>query len=164
MKRRTPLSLEDAVFQTHAVLGDAGVETVTGKSARLVRAWSDPDDDAHNIPLFQALRLDRAMVARRETPLILTAYRADLRAAAGAASGITDPVARLADAMTEMGDLAGELRRASCPTGDGGRQITPEEARAILRALTDLRGVLDALERDVVAALPTGPRPVGVAS
>ncbi|RJF81103.1 hypothetical protein D3877_12835 [Azospirillum cavernae] len=162
-KRRDPLSLEDAVFLTHAVLGDATIESVTGKSARLARAWSDPDDDGHNIPLFQALRLDRAMVARGETALILAAYRADLRKAAEFASGITDPVARLADAMAEMGDLATELRRARCPSGDGGRQITPEEARAVLHALSDLRGVLDALEQDVLAALPA-PRPVGVAS
>lgn len=161
-KRRDPLSIEDAVFLVHASLGDSRVEEVTGKSARLVRMWSDPDDDAHRIPLIQAVRLDRAMVLRGDAPPIMTAYKAELRKATTTASSVTDPMARLADAMTEMGDLANELRRARCPSGDGGRQITPEEAREILRALAELRGVLDGLEQDVVAAIPAL-RTVGVA-
>ncbi|ALG75168.1 hypothetical protein VY88_27070 [Azospirillum thiophilum] len=162
-KRRDPLSLEDAVFLAHACLGDSGVEEITGKSARLVRMWSDPDDDGHKIPLIQALRLDRALVVRGEHPSILTAYKAELRRAHAAATVPGDPMARLVDAMAEMGDLAEELRRARCPNGEGGRQITPEEAREILRALGDLRGELLALETDVVAGLPTL-RPVEVAS
>ncbi|MCG5239551.1 hypothetical protein MCW82_07185 [Azospirillum doebereinerae] len=154
-KRRDPLSLEDGVFLVHASLGDALIEEITGKSARLVRMWSDPDDDAHRIPLVQAVRLDRAMVARGEHPPILTAYKADLRRALASTTVPGDPMARLAEAVAEMGELAEELRRARCPRGDAGRQITPEEAREILRAVAELRVVLLALEEDVLASLPT---------
>lgn len=162
-KRRVPLSLEDAVFLAHAHLGDEAVERVTGKSARLVRMWSDPDDDGHRIPLIQAVRLDCACVERGAPAHILTAYKAELRRAAAMATGVTDPMARLADAMGEMGDLADELRRARCPESDGGRQITAEEARGILAAVGELKQVLDALEHDVTALLPAGPRKVEVA-
>lgn len=162
-KRRDPLSLEDAVFLVHASLGDAQVEAVTSKSARLVRMWSDPDDDAHRIPLFQALRLDRAMIGRGEAPPILTAYKAELRRAADGTAVPGDPMARLAEAMVELGDVAEAVRQARCPKSDGGRQITAEEGRDVLRELAVLRGVLDALERDVTASIPAGPRAVEVA-
>ncbi|MCG5240069.1 hypothetical protein ACIU1J_01820 [Azospirillum doebereinerae] len=154
-KRRHALSLEDGVFLVHAELGDSVIEEVTGRSARLVRMWSDPDDDAHRVPLYQAVRLDRAMVERGQHPPILTAYKVELRRAFASATVPSDPMARLTDAMIEMGDLAEEVRRARCPRGEGGQQITAEEARDILRALSELRAVLLGLEEDVHAALPT---------
>lgn len=163
-KRRDPLSLEDGVLLAHAFLGDTGVESITGKSARLVRMWSDPDDDAHRIPLIQAVRLDRAMVARGEAPPIITVYKAELHRAAGWAAIPGDPLARLADAMTELGDVAAAVRQARCPKSDGGQQITAEEARTVLRELGELRRKLDDLERDVTAAIPAGPRAIEVAS
>ncbi len=159
-KRREPLSLEDAVFLVHATLGDSRVEEITGKSARLVRMWSDPDDDAHRIPLIQALRLDRGMVQRGEAPPILTAYRTELRRTADAALSPGDPLARLSDVMVELGDVAAAVRRACCSGGDGGRRITADEAREVLRELAELRGQIDAFERDVTAAVPARPRAV----
>lgn len=146
------------MFLAHATLGDAQTESVTGKSARLVRMWSDPDDDAHRIPLMQALRLDRAMVQRGEAPPILTAYRAELRRTADAALSPGDPLARLSDVMAELGDVAAAVRRACCPGGDGGRQVTADEAREVLHELAELRGQIDAFERDVTAAVPGRPR------
>lgn len=153
-KRRRPLSIEDGVTVALAILGDEQAEAATRKSARLVRSWSDPDDDAHHIPVYQALRLDRACVATGEAPPILTAYRAELRRAAVAETKASDPMLRLAEAMGEMGDVAEELRRSRSHDGPGGHAIVPEEARAILSHVAELRAALDALEQDVTALLP----------
>lgn len=153
-KRRVPLSIEDGVTVALAILGDGDAEAATKKSARLVRSWSDPDDDAHHVPVYQALRLDQACALRGEAPPILTAYRAELRKAAASATMAGDPMARLAEAMAEMGDVADELRCSRAADSPGGRQIMPNEARAILSQLAELRAVLDALEGDVVALLP----------
>ncbi len=158
-KRRKPLSVEDGVTVALAILGDEQAEGATRKSARLVRSWSDPDDDAHHIPVYQALRLDRACMLLGEAPPILTAYRAELRRAQASSRETGDPMARLADAMAEMGDVAEELRRARATCGPGGKSIVPSEAQAILTQVAELRAVLDALEHDVIALLPA-PAPV----
>lgn len=160
-KRRKPLSVEDGVTVALAILGDEQAEGATRKSARLIRTWSDPDDDAHHIPVYQALRLDRACMLLGEAPPILTAYRTQLRRAAAEVREPGDPMARLAEAMAEMGDLAEELRSARAVCGPGGKAILPEEARAILTQAAELRAVLDALEHDVTALLPV-PAPVEV--
>lgn len=157
-KLRAPLSVEDAVNLIHATVGGPEACRITGKSDRLIRMWSDPDDDAHQIPIYQAIRLDAAMVARGLAPPILTAYRASLRDAVPV-SVAQCPSHRLADVMVEVGDVAGAIRAAVCPNGAGGSVITAAEARQILHELAEARTALDTIERDVLATIPPPPLP-----
>ena len=68
-KLRAPESIEDAVFQAVALLGEPLIEAAAGVSASLVRKWSDPDDQAHRIGLHQALAIDEALVRAGHAPV-----------------------------------------------------------------------------------------------
>lgn len=131
MKRRAPYTIHSAVQRALGILLDDGVQAATGRSARLVRAWSDPDDDERHIPLYQALNLDVACVQAGEPPPILAVYRERVRHAVAPAHSPADPWERLAEVMEEVGDLSGELRAATCPHGPGGRELTAQERAEI---------------------------------
>lgn len=160
-KLRTPLSIEDAVTLVYATVGGPEACRITGKSDRLIRMWGDPDDDAHQIPVYQAIRLDSALVARGDAPAILTAYRAALRDATTDPQAVACPSVRLLDVVAEVGDVAAAVRAAVNPGSSGGAAITPSEAKRILHEVGELRGTLDAMERDVLARI--GPVAVGAA-
>jgi len=152
-KRRAPDSIEDAVTQALAILGDAGASAATGKSARLVRQWGDPDADAHQIQHQQALRLDLACIAEGEAPPFHTHFAEQIRRATQKAGGTLHPVERLAEVMAEVGDVAAAVRAGLLPSSPGGSRFTHDEAATLRRELAELRAVLDCLDADVVAAL-----------
>ncbi|WP_431856626.1 phage regulatory CII family protein [Azospirillum sp.] len=153
-KQRPPLTVEDAATQALAILGDEGAARATGKSARLVRFWGDPDDDGHRIPLHQAQALDLACIAAGAQAPFYQHYRVLMRRAAVAAVDPQHPMARLSEVMSEVGDVAGELRQALRPDGAGGSAITASEGRDVLREIAEARASLDRLEADVIAAVP----------
>jgi hypothetical protein len=140
VKLREPLSICDATRKAHAALGDAGVRAVTGKSAALVLKWSDPDDDAHHIPLHQAIALDVAMVKARLPPPHLDVLRAAIEEALipfdlapAAPRTLSQRVAGLAK---ECGDFAGLVMAAE---KDG--RVTRIERK---RLHNELQDVIDA--------------------
>ena len=75
-KPRAHPSIEDAVQYAHAILGDATVYEITGKSASLVSKWADPDCDTHHLPLFQAVALDAHLVLQGHQPAIFETTQA----------------------------------------------------------------------------------------
>ncbi|WP_068489894.1 phage regulatory CII family protein [Paramagnetospirillum marisnigri] len=156
-KLRRPLSIEDAIQRAHGMLLDAGVEAATGKSARLARSWSDPDDDAHRIPLHQAIAMDAACVIAGQPAPIREAYDAELSRAVealGSAPNHTpiDLFDRLAQALSNLGDISSEVRAARHPDSQGRSMLTAAERADILRSIGIARSTLDRLAKDVEAS------------
>jgi len=73
-KLRAPNSIEDAVFQAVALLGEEAVGKAAGVSASLVRKWSDPDDQAHRIGGHQMLAIDKALRAEHHSPVFAALF------------------------------------------------------------------------------------------
>ncbi len=90
-KLREPESIEDAVFQAVALLGEEPVAKASDVSASLVRKWSDPDDPAHRIGLHQALAIDKALIDAGHAPVFRALFEALMPVEATAAEPI-EPV------------------------------------------------------------------------
>lgn len=134
-KVRPPASLWDAVTQVLAIVGDDGAAQVTGKSARLVRYWGDPDDD-REIPLRQALALDMACLAAGHAAPIAAWYRAQVLAADPGTCA--HPMTLLADLVTELGEVSEGLARSLGPDSPGGAAVTAGELADLMARLADL--------------------------
>jgi hypothetical protein len=151
-KRRTPLSVADAVMQAIGLLGISDAALAIGCNDREVWFWADPDSDRRPIPLPWAAKLDLACMAAGEAPPLWRAYRALL--AAGARRQGCDPAAALGLVMMEVGDVARALAAAAAPEGAAGTAWTAAEAAAVLREVDEARQALDKIEAAVHARLP----------
>lgn len=151
-KLRPPGSIEDAMVQALAILGDAGVEKATGKSAGLARKWSDPDADDHHIQLRQAAALDAAcLFAGQDGPFgkaFPGAVAARLEALGGPAAGAAakDPLARIASVTADLGDVAREVAKAAA---DG--RFDAAECKRIFDELHEMIREAEKLFADVEA-------------
>lgn len=150
MKRRDPQGFGDAVVR---ILGDLTAEVcagAVGKSASLVRKWSDDDQDARpNIE--QACALDSLHVAEGlstpETAPILSVWLRRLQvAAAGAPSLVADILTEFLDVPRAVGRLADLIRESRADN-----IITPRERLDIRQAIATARRELDELEAAVEA-------------
>ncbi len=150
-KPRTPQSLEDGIQRAIGILTGGGVAEVTGKSRRLVQLWADEDDDAHQCPLFQAVRLDAACISAGQQPPIFDVYARMLGQVQAPPHVAADPRDRLMEVMREVGELTGEVRAAIAPQGPGGRKVTMTEYVRIAGEAADLREQLDKLLADIDA-------------
>lgn len=144
VKLREPLSIEDAVRQAHALLGDGGVKAATGKSGALALKWSDPDDDAHHIQLRQAIALDLALIAAGHQPTHMACFHAAIEAALPEAP---QPPRRslsqhVTDLAKEFGDVAGLVVQAEA---DG--TVTRPERRRLHDELQQLIDCARATQR-----------------
>jgi hypothetical protein len=114
-KLRPPLSFDQAVTRIAGLLGWEACGALVGRSARAVRAWSDPDADAAP-SIEQALILDVAYrAAGGEGAPIFEVYAAklDLDAQAATASRALPDLA--ATAAKENGEALAALTLASQP-------------------------------------------------
>ena len=59
MKHRDPGTIEDGVSKAGGLLGYETLAEIVGKSASLVRAWGDPDDD-RQLPAYAVVKIDAA--------------------------------------------------------------------------------------------------------
>ena len=80
MKLRNPRDFAAAITQIRSALGEAACAEIVGRSASLIRKWSDPDHPA--LPnIAQALLLDSAFVApdrdHRRILILVGVRRAD---------------------------------------------------------------------------------------
>ncbi len=145
MKPRPSGSHEHALIRIYGLLGFdtlTGKAGVTGKSESLLRAWSDPDEPAE-IPLYQAIALDRAAkAATGETP-ILDVYQRQMEETVFALH--LDLADAALDCVTGVGRFTEAIRAAKSPTGPGGHRITAEERRECERRL-------DLIERHIQKA------------
>lgn len=151
-KLRDPGSIEEAVQQVLGVLGNDGVERVTGKTARFVRAWADPDDDARQLPVHQAIALDAAMMVEGHNPPIITAIKAELdRRTDTGEHVVVSPQERLCEIMAEVGDVAEVVRASINPGSERGAAQSPNERRRIAKQAHEAIAALAALLRDMEA-------------
>lgn len=144
MKPRQHRSFSAAITYTMGVLTDIGAGEAVGKTASLVRKWSDPDDAA--LPsIQQSIDMDKAMIAEGYKPAIHEAYTRQLAALgidviAGdillAALGLQSACGLVSEAVTE----------AKSPHGHGGHTITQKEREATLKALDKARDKLNEIE------------------
>jgi len=114
-KLRPPLSFDQAITRIAGVLGWEGAAALVGRSARAVRAWSDPDADASPC-IEHALILDLAYRAAggEGSPLFeVYAARLDLEASRATASRALPDLT--AAAARESGEAIGALTLASQP-------------------------------------------------
>lgn len=146
-KLRHPGSIKYAVAHCIGVLGNA-VESLTGKSERLVRMYSDPDEEGRHIPMKDALALDAAMREAGHGQPIFEAYAALLDdVPSGRAGGC--PMRAFLDVAEKVGPLAATVSSA---VADG--RIDAAERRAIIGAAHDLIGEARAL-LDTISPVPT---------
>lgn len=135
-KLRPPLSFDQAITRIAGVLGWEGAAALVGRSARAVRAWSDPDADA-SPSIEQALILDLAYRAAggEGSPLFeVYAAKLDLDAQSAAASRALPELT--AAAARESGEAIGALALASQPGAPlGVRALAQREVEQGIQAL-----------------------------
>lgn len=148
-KAREAGSYVAAIDRVRVALTDEYAERATGRSVHLIRKWADPDDDAHHIPLYQAIALDLKAIDQGQAPLILEAYqravdahREDHRIAR---AFLEPPLERrFAEAVGEIGDVGKEL---AAGMKDG--RLSAAERRRILQEAQQAEEALRALMRAV---------------
>jgi hypothetical protein len=139
VKPRPPGSIADAVTVIKVAVGEEAMAAAVGKSAGLMRAWCDPDDE-RKPALPQAILLD--CLYRRvtgEAPPLLALFkreveRAHLEHVGGSATGRqVDLRASVLLLQGELGDLSRSVTQAHA---DG--DITTSERATIAKDLRDL--------------------------
>ncbi|MCG8595650.1 MAG: hypothetical protein MI785_14980 [Kiloniellales bacterium] len=145
-KLREPGSFEAAVLR---IIGDMTAEVAAaavGKSTRLVRLWSDPDDDT--LPnLRQAFALDTAYLADPTTPAaapIHSVYGRMLEAAERPATNrLGCGFETLTEALREFTEAADAFRAADA---DMSPMASIEAMQEIEEAIEALRGMAEHIE------------------
>lgn len=145
-KARDPLTFEDAVTKIAAEIGWDGCAAAVGKTERLVRYWSDPDEDREP-SITQALRLDaayRAKTGGNASPM-LTAY-AHLLGLDGFCPETGAALISLAATVArETGEAAAAVMEAALPGAtDATRASAIREIDEGIEALTTTRAALGA--------------------
>lgn len=148
-KAREAGSYVAAIDRVRVALGDEYAERATGRSVHLIRKWADPDDDAHHIPLYQAIALDLKSIDQGMAPLILEAYqravdahREDHRIAR---AFLEPPLERrFAEAVGEIGDVGKAIAESLAD-----QKMSAAERRRIGTEIQEAREKLDALARAV---------------
>lgn len=153
-KMRECGSVEQAVDRARVMLGPAA-QDISGRSEALLRAWGDPDNDTHHIPVYQAIRLDAAYVAEfgGKAPLFDAYERALTKAIYGLGGAsphsLSDPLDRISRLLGELSSVTDTYKSALHPNSPGGRTVTRNEAEAVHRQIQALRESLDGLTRDL---------------
>jgi hypothetical protein len=115
-KRRPPLTFENALTKTAAIIGWEEVARILGLAERTVRRWSEPDTTA-SITLEAALKLDIAVIdaGGDEAPFLLCyATRVDMESLA-ASPGRDALIAAAAEAARESGEAVAAALTAARP-------------------------------------------------
>lgn len=148
-KVRAPLSIDAALSRINDFLpgGWAEMGGITGRAARTVRNWSDPDT-GEQCPIDCAIALDLAYVAAGgECAPLFEAYSLKLEMASMERFACNIALARhTADVIREGGEAHSALVRATLP---GATRADREEARReVAEALDFLKRTLPLLEAD----------------
>jgi hypothetical protein len=121
-------------------LGDNICAIVTGLSASSIRKASDPDHE-HMLNLHHALMLDLAYQAKTKTtgPIFKVWQREMGKTESTAQNDNAESIEHLGLGLCkEVGDACDKIRRATSNASQGGADITPNEAKAILREVDDV--------------------------
>lgn len=145
-KARAPLTFQDAVTKIAAEIGWDGCAAAVGKTERLVRYWSDPDEDREP-SITQALKLDaayRAKTGSNSAPL-LTAYAHLLGVDGFCPESGAALIALAASVARETGEAAAAVMEAALPGAtDAKRAACVREVDEAIEALATTRAALGA--------------------
>lgn len=145
-KLRHPHTIEDAVAQIIALLGREEAAKAAGRSASLVYAWGDPDqDETPNVR--HALALDAACKRVHGVTPILAAMTRQLEAVDMPTTHDVCINDVLLDLHCDVGRLSDAVREGKAPTGPGGTRFTLQERRRVAMKIQTLKRRLDTIER-----------------
>lgn len=158
---REPESIEDAVRQAVALLGEAAVCAAADYSGAAVRAWSNRDD-RRGIPFEAALALDRAL--RDEGYPAVFAQLAMRKAHEAVVPMVCDPETAQREALAAVAktiDDSGASIGALCRSAADGR-LNRSELLALHAVTERWKKSIDQARRKIFQALRSGaPRPAG---
>lgn len=153
-KLRQPLTFADAMMDVAAVLGWAGARDVARRSDRMLRAWSEPDND-RSPPVAIALRLDAAYrLAGGEGAPFLAAYAHQLDVEVAAAKASFDGL--VADAA-QLAHESGEAVSAAIAVALPG--AAPRETFRAIAETEQAQRAAGSLLRRLTSFLPRGAGP-----
>lgn len=138
MKLRAPRRFATAVTRIKTALGEDRCAEIVGRSASLIRKWSDPDHPSRpNLP--QALALDVAFVegGYGEAP-ILALYQERLARAVSESQEISRPIDVALAALAVQASVGDVSQSIISLRGKGGT-ISPNERNEILQHLERLQ-------------------------
>lgn len=145
-KSRDPLTFEDAVTKIAAEIGWDGCAAAVGKTERLVRYWSDPDEDREP-SITQALKLDAAYRAKTGSNLapMLSVYAHKLGLDGFCPETGAALIHLAAKVARETGEAAAAAMEAALPGATQSTRATAiREIDEGIEALTETRAALGA--------------------
>lgn len=156
-KLREPDTIEDAIVQAKALLGDAAIAGALDVSPSLITKWSDHDDTAHRIGCHQAKSVDLLLIEAGHAPVFWALFDRQ-RPTPVVSNEKGDPVQLAMRATTDVAVLMEDVARAAARG-----EIAPSAAillrDEIARAQTDLGRLRRSLSRHVPAVEETAAVP-----
>ena len=122
-KIRTPLTIEAGLDRAVGLMTAECVAQAIGKSVGLVRKFADPDEEANNVQLRQAIAIDRACMTENGEAPLLAVYQ---RLIDGCdAPDSEEPIHELLLTLhVTAGRLTERLQAATAPGGPGGERMS----------------------------------------
>jgi len=111
-KLRAPDTIEDAVVQAKALLGEGALVQALDVSGSLITKWSDHDDTAHRIGCHQALIADRLLIESGHMPVFAALFERQ-RPAPVMETEKDDPVQLAMRATTDVAVLMEDVSHAA---------------------------------------------------
>lgn len=142
-KLRDPDSIEEAVTQARALLGESKVMEITDRRSSMIKAWSDPDEKKRQLPLRVAKLLDRELIHQGHEPLFLRLLEASANEVQPAL-GEEEPLEQAMNCVTSSARALEETQHALKD-----KIIQPHARISLLRQVTHLQKALGAFKRSL---------------
>lgn len=147
-KLRAPDTIEDAVVQAKALLGEGALVQALDVSGSLITKWSDHDDTAHRIGCHQALIADRLLIESGHMPVFAALFERQ-RPAPVMETEKADPVQLAMRATTDAAMLMDDTAKAAARG-----EISPASAILLRAEVRKLQGDLGKLVRSLARHTP----------
>ena len=147
-KLRAPDTIEDAVVQAKALLGEGAIAHALDVSGSLIVKWSDHDDKAHRIGCHQALSIDLLLVEAGHVPVFVALFEAQ-RPAPVVVQEKADPVQLAMQATTDTAVLMEDVARAAARG-----EIAPAAVLQLRTEIARVQGDLAKLRRSLEKHAP----------
>ena len=148
-KLREPDTIEDAVVQAKALLGEGAIVRALDVSGSLVIKWSDHDDPAHRIACHQALTLDLLLIEAGLVPVFAALFERQRPAPVAVPHEKLDPVQLAMRATTDAAVLMDDTAKAAARG-----EISPASAILLRNEIAKLQGDLGKLRRSLARHAP----------
>lgn len=147
-KLRAPDTIEDAVVQAKALLGEGAIAHALDVSGSLIVKWSDHDDKAHRIGCHQALAVDLLLVEAGHVPVFVALFEAQ-RPGPVVVQEKADPVQLAMQATTDTAVLMEDVARAAARG-----EIAPAAVLQLRNEIARVQGDLAKLRRSLEKHAP----------